>query len=53
MDNPVLIIDTPRLSDEAAVGAYEFLQAFMMAFESHYFCQLRRYNQQAPKDDLF
>jgi hypothetical protein len=51
MDNPVLLIDTPILSDEAAAGAYDFLQAFMMAFESHYFEQLRRY-QPPTKDDF-
>ena len=39
-------MDDPVLSDEAAAGVYDFLQAFMMAFESGYLHQLKQYDQQ-------
>lgn len=45
MDKSVLIIELPELSDEAVSGMQEFLQEFMIAFESHYFCQLQRHHR--------
>ncbi len=56
MDKPVLIIQAPELNDESVVGIYIFLQELIMAFESHYFQQLREHHQEASFkdiDDLF
>ena len=36
---------SPNLSDEAAHEIYEFLQALSLAFEAHYFAQIRRHQQ--------
>jgi hypothetical protein len=47
MDKPVLIIEMPPLNDEAAAGAYNFLQELIIAFEAHYFHQLQRYDRKS------
>jgi len=51
MDKPVLIIEMPPLSDEAAAGAHHFLQELMIAFEAHYFHQLQRYYHKSSGND--
>jgi hypothetical protein len=43
MDRPVLLIEAPILSDDAAASVMDFLQALILAFESHYYPQLRRH----------
>lgn len=35
----------PHLSDEAAYEIAEFLEALSLAFEAHYFAQIRRHRQ--------
>ncbi len=53
MDSPFLIVEVPALSDEVVVGVYDFLHAFMNAFESHYFSQLQRYYRQSSDVQIF
>ncbi len=54
----------PNLSDEAAYEIFEFLEALSLAFEEHYFGQIRRHRRAINpkrselldppwKDDLF
>ena len=50
MEKDVLIIDAPKLSDEGATSVNTFLQEFILAFESHYLCQLHRYHKQLRDD---
>ena len=35
----------PDLSDEAAYEIFEFLEALALAFEEHYFAQIRRHRR--------
>jgi hypothetical protein len=42
-DNLPLLLIPPDLSDEAASALRDFLYEFTRAFESYYFCQLRRH----------
>jgi len=46
MDKEVILVEMPKLSDEAAIHLYDFLQAAALAFESHYYTQIRSYYQQ-------
>jgi hypothetical protein len=50
MEKPVLVIDAPELSDEGAVSVNNFLQEFILAFESHYYCQLYRHHKRFRND---
>lgn len=43
-ENLPLIMIPPNLSDEAASELLDFLYEFAHAFESYYFCQLRRHH---------
>ncbi|MGH7261214.1 MAG: hypothetical protein ACREVA_05080 [Burkholderiales bacterium] len=43
-ENLPLILIPPDLSDEAASELLDFLYEFARAFESYYFCQLRRHH---------
>ncbi len=44
MDTPTLIVtELPELYDESAGQILAFLQAFVSAFESRYYTQLRQY----------
>ena len=45
-------ISLPTLSDESAVELSEFLQEFILLFESHYFGQIHRFYQQRSHDNL-
>jgi hypothetical protein len=36
---------SPDLSDEAAYEIFEFLEALTLAFEEHYFAQIRRHRR--------
>jgi hypothetical protein len=45
MDKSVLIVELPKLSDEAVTSIYDFLQEITLAFESRYLHQLRRYQR--------
>lgn len=53
MDKPVLIIEMPKLSDEAVMGIYDFLQEITLAFESRYLHQLRRYHRDSSCHQAF
>jgi len=53
MERDVLIIDAPELSDEGAASVNNFLQEFILAFESHYLCQLHRYHKRFKDDPPF
>ena len=46
MDKPILLIELPKLSDEAVIGIHHFLEEFREAFESHYFYQMQQYYRQ-------
>ena len=50
MERDILIIDAPELSDEGAASVNTFLQEFILAFESHYLCQLHRYHKRLRDD---
>src|ERR1700722_16542209 len=43
MNKELLIVEMPELRNEMLVGIQLFLQELMVAFESHYFCQIRQY----------
>ena len=43
MDNPVLIIEAPKLNDESAASIQEFLHALMSAIDAHYYQQITRH----------
>ena len=43
--------DFPPLPDEAVIALNEFLEDFYIAFQNHYFTQLRQWDQQPPPDD--
>ncbi len=47
MDKPVLVIEAPELSDEAAAVVRDFLFDLVNAFESHYYHKRKRYYQQS------
>lgn len=52
MDNQPMLsfLFSPGMSDEAAYEISEFLAAFHLAFEEHYFAQIRRHLQEiSPK----
>ncbi|MEN8132837.1 MAG: hypothetical protein ABFS45_22185 [Pseudomonadota bacterium] len=42
---PLDLSFSPDLSDEAAYEIAEFLEALSLAFEEHYFAQIRRHRQ--------
>jgi len=42
---PLDLSFTPDLSDQAAYEIAEFLEALSLAFEEHYFAQIRRHRQ--------
>lgn len=42
MDRPVIIIDAPDLNDNAVKSMQIFLHELIMAFESHYYHQLKQ-----------
>jgi len=44
MDNPVIIIDAPELSDEGVASVMAFLHEIILAFESHYMHQLNKHH---------
>jgi hypothetical protein len=41
--HPLGLLFSPNLSDEAAYGISEFLEALSLAFEERYFVQIRRH----------
>jgi hypothetical protein len=43
-DNPI-VLNLPKLSDEAIVAIYNFLQDAVGRFENQYFAQMHRYYQ--------
>ena len=42
---PLSLSFPPGLSDEAAYEIFEFLEALSLAFEEHYFGQIRRHRR--------
>lgn len=45
-EQPILsFLFPPSMSDEAAYEISEFLQALSLAFEEHYFAQIRRHRR--------
>ena len=51
MDDPVLIIDMPKLETEAVIECYDFLQALVNAFETHHRQKLQDYWSSHRCDD--
>ena len=51
----LMLVDPPRLSDDAASEMRDFLYELINAFENHYRVQLQRHCQtsQPPQPDLF
>ena len=51
----LMLVDPPRLSDEAASEMLDFLYELINAFENQYRVQLQRHYQtnQPPQPDLF
>lgn len=45
MDKPILIIEMPKLDDEAVAEIADFLHYLASTFESSYFHQLQRYHK--------
>ena len=50
MDNPVLIIEMPDLSDEAVARLEEFFHAVINTFENQYSFQLKRHYQKLQEE---
>lgn len=44
MDKPVLLIEIPRLDNDAMLDLCEFLRELVNSFESHCLERLRRYH---------
>jgi hypothetical protein len=42
-----LVIEAPKLTDEAAVNVQDFFYALMDAFAEHYQCQIERYYRES------
>ena len=40
MNNPVIIVDAPKLTTEGAKEVYAFLSELLLAFEAHYYQKL-------------
>lgn len=54
MDNPILIVDMPKLNNTELVKVYKILQSLITAFESHYFSQLKEcYRADFISDDIY
>ena len=49
MDNPLFIIEMPKLNNEAAAEIADFLHYLASAFESRYFHQLQQHHQRMEK----
>lgn len=45
MDKPIFMIEAPILDPDSATNVYQFLQDLILAFETHYYNQLRCYSQ--------
>lgn len=45
MDKPVLVIEAPELTDEAAAIVLDFLQDLINSFEAHFYYRLKRRKQ--------
>ncbi len=45
-----LTLHLPPLSDELAVVVYDFLQDLILQYESRYFHQMRRHQQQCDRE---
>lgn len=52
MEQPVLVIDAPELSDEGVASVNHFLQEFIQAFENHYYNQILRYHKKCRDEPL-
>jgi len=51
-DPQLLLVSLPAISDESVVEILDFLQAFVVAFESFYGGQIRRYYDQRSRANL-
>jgi|JI9StandDraft_1071089.scaffolds.fasta_scaffold25149_1 hypothetical protein len=45
MRKSMLKINAPKLNDEAVESLHNFLYELLDVFESHYYCQLQRYQR--------
>lgn len=45
MDKPIFMIEAPILDPDSATNVYQFLQDLILAFETHYYKQLKYYSQ--------
>lgn len=43
MDNPVLLIEMPKLDTDTVIEIHEFLYSLASSFESHYYKQIKEY----------
>ena len=53
MDKPMLIIEAPELSDEAATIVRDFLYDIASVFESHYYHRRKRHYQRSVSRPFF
>lgn len=51
MDKPVLMIQAPKLSDEAAVICHDFFYTLIEAFEGYYYHQIERHERKEQDYD--
>lgn len=53
MDKPIFMIEAPILDPDSATNSYQFLQDLILAFETHYYHQLKDYRKRHNvKDEL-
>lgn len=52
MDKTVCLVELPELKDEVLIPLYDFLQAALLAFESHYYGQLQRAYKASSPDNI-
>lgn len=51
MDSAVIIVKLPELDDKAIAGMQDFLHELLLAFEAHYYQQLKRMRQPASNNE--
>lgn len=51
MDSAVIIVKLPELDDKAIAGVQDFLHELLLAFESHYYQQLKCMQQPASNNN--
>lgn len=51
MGRTVIIVEAPELDEKAVAGVQDFLHELLLAFESHYYQQLKRMQQPASSNN--